>query len=169
MMQSLPIISVNIWHILISLANLLILFLLVKKFLFKPVKAVLEKRQAEIDEQYKAAETAQTAAEENRAAWEDKMASADATADQTIKNAAETATRRADKIVADARAEADGIVRRAEAQAVLERQNAEAAMRREIVEVSTQIAEKMLEREIQADDHRDMIDAFLDRIGDDHD
>ncbi len=169
MMQSLPIISVNIWHILISLANLLILFLLVKKFLFKPVKAVLEKRQAEIDEQYAAAETAQTAAEENRAAWEDKMASADATADQTIKDAAETATRRADKIVADARAEADGIVRRAEAQAVLERQNAEAAMRREIVEVSTQIAEKMLEREIQADDHRDMIDAFLDRIGDSHD
>ena len=169
MMQSLPIISVNIWHILISLANLLILFLLVKKFLFKPVKAVLAKRQAEIDEQYKAAESAQTAAEENRAAWEDKMATADATADQTIKNAAETATRRADKIVADARAEADGIVRRAEAQAVLERQNAEAAMRREIVEVSTQIAEKMLEREIQADDHRDMIDAFLDRIGDDHD
>ena len=50
MIQSLDVISVNLWDILISLANLLILFILVKKFLFKPVKKVLEKRQSEIDE-----------------------------------------------------------------------------------------------------------------------
>ena len=42
-MQSLEVISVNIWHILISLCNLLILFLIVKRFLFKPVKKALEK------------------------------------------------------------------------------------------------------------------------------
>ena len=35
MVQSLDIISVNIWQILISLINLLILFLMLKKFLFK--------------------------------------------------------------------------------------------------------------------------------------
>lgn len=168
-MQSLPIISVNIWHILISLANLLILFLIVKKFLYKPVKATLEKRQAEIDENYAAAESAKADAESDKALWAQKMQTADETADQTIKDAAETASRRADKIVADAREEADGIMRRAQAAAVLERQNAEASMRREIVDVSTQIAEKMLEREVSADDHRELIDTFLDRIGDDHD
>ena len=32
--QSLDIISVNIWQILISLANLLIMFLILKRFLF---------------------------------------------------------------------------------------------------------------------------------------
>lgn len=168
-MQSLPIISVNIWHILISLANLLILFFIVKKFLYKPVKATLEKRQAEIDDSYAAAAAAQTDADRNKATWEQKMQTADATADRTIKEAAETASRRADKIVADAREQADGIVRRAEAAAALERQNAEASMRREIVDVSTQIAEKLLEREVSADDHRALIDTFLDRIGDDHD
>ena len=36
-MQSLDVISVNIWHILISLANLAILFFVVKRFLFAPV------------------------------------------------------------------------------------------------------------------------------------
>ena len=45
-MQTLDVISVNIWQILISLANLTILFLLFKKFLFKPVKKVMEKREA---------------------------------------------------------------------------------------------------------------------------
>ena len=39
--QSLDIISVNIWQILISLINLLLLFLIIKKFLFKPVQNML--------------------------------------------------------------------------------------------------------------------------------
>lgn len=165
-MQALPIISVNIWHILISLANLLILFFIVKKFLYKPVKETLDKRQAEIDGQYAAAAAAQADAEQNRAAWEKQMETANATAENTIREAAETATRRADRIVADAREQADGILRRAEASAALERRNAEASMREEIVVVSTQIAEKLLEREVSADDHRELIDSFLDRIGD---
>ena len=37
MVQSLDIISVNIWQILISLANLLIIYRILSKFLFKPV------------------------------------------------------------------------------------------------------------------------------------
>ena len=58
-MQTLDIISVNIWQILISLCNLLIIFLVVKKFLFGPIQSVMEKRQAEIDEHYKTAEEAE--------------------------------------------------------------------------------------------------------------
>ena len=55
-MQSLEVISVNFWQILISLLNLLILFLLFKKFLFKPVNNMLAKRQSEIDAKYEEAE-----------------------------------------------------------------------------------------------------------------
>ena len=49
MLQPLDVISVNLWHILISLLNLVILFLVVKKFLFKPVKELFARRQAELD------------------------------------------------------------------------------------------------------------------------
>ena len=49
-MQSLDVISVNVWQILFSLANLLLLFILIKKLLFKPVKNVLDKRQESLDE-----------------------------------------------------------------------------------------------------------------------
>ena len=51
-MQSLEVISVNVWQILISFLNLTILFLIVKKFLFKPVNNMLAKRQSELDEKY---------------------------------------------------------------------------------------------------------------------
>ena len=48
-MQSLEVISFNLWQMLISLANLVILFWILKRFLFKPVKKVLAQRQAELD------------------------------------------------------------------------------------------------------------------------
>ena len=58
--QPLEVISVNLWQILISLCNLLLLFLIIKRFLYKPVKKVLAQRQAALQEQYDAAASAQT-------------------------------------------------------------------------------------------------------------
>ena len=44
-MQTLEIISVNLWQILISLANLLLIYIILKKLLWKPVKKVMDQRQ----------------------------------------------------------------------------------------------------------------------------
>ena len=163
--QFLDIISVNLWNILISLLNLVVLFWLVKKFLFKPVKKMLAERQADIDHQYAAAAEAQRVADESRDAWENKLSTADAEAQRMIRDAADTAKHRAAEIVRRADEQADGIVRRAEAEAELERKRAEDGIKREIVGVSTAIAEKMLEREVNEKDHRALIDEFIDKIG----
>ncbi len=168
-MQSLDIISVNIWSVLISLANLVILFFIIKKFLYKPVKETLAKRQAEIDKQYDAAKEAEAAARNDQAEWNARMATAQETADAMIKDAADTAKRRGDAIVDEAQRRADGIVRQAETQAELERRSAEEDIRREIVDLSTALAGKILEREVKADDHRHLIGSFLENIGDAND
>ena len=68
--------------------------------------------------------------------------------------------------MADAKDKAAGIIRQAEAEAVLERQKAEAGIKREIAAVGAQLAEKMLEREMNATDHEKMIQSFLDEMGD---
>ena len=73
-MQSLDIISINIWHIVISLCNLLILFLMLKKFLYQPVKKVLADRQAAIDSRYDEADKAKSEALQSKAEWEERMA-----------------------------------------------------------------------------------------------
>ena len=44
-MNNLDVISLNIWQIIISLLNLVILFFLFRKFLFEPVKKVIAKPQ----------------------------------------------------------------------------------------------------------------------------
>jgi len=51
-MPTLDVISVNLWQILISLANLTVLFLVLKHFLYAPVKKVLAERQRAVDEGY---------------------------------------------------------------------------------------------------------------------
>ena len=73
LVQSLDVISVNIWHILISLANLFLLFLILKKFLYKPVKKMLKERQDAIDNQYKQAQDALDQAEGKEKEWEEKI------------------------------------------------------------------------------------------------
>ena len=167
-MQSMEVISINLWQILISLANLVILFLIVKKFLFKPVKKVLAQRQDVMDAQYSAAQEAQAQALADKDAWEHKMQSAKAEADAIMKDAASKAQIRGDRIVSDAREKADGIIRQAQTAAELERKKAEDGMKKEIVDVSAALAEKMLGREINAQDHREMIDSFIEGLGEDH-
>ena len=166
-MQTLDIISVNLWHILASLANLLLIFWIVKKFLFGPVRKVLDQRQADIDHRYAAADEAQRVANENRDAWEAKLKGAEDEANAIIKEATDTAKYRAEQIVSEAGNRADGMVAQAKSEAELERRRAVEGIKREIVDVSAALAEKMLEREVNAEDHRALIDSFIEKIGED--
>ena len=168
-MQTLDVISVNLWQILISLGNLCLLFFIMKKFLYKPVKNVLAKRQAELEEHYVAAENAEAEAKASRDAWEEKLAGARAEADSILKKATDNATYRGEQIVAGAKEQADSIIRIAKSEAELEKKKAEDGIKREIVELSGALTEKMLGREINAEDHKALIDAFIEDIGDGND
>ena len=160
-MQNLDVISVNIWQIVISLVNLLILTLILKRFLFKPVKKIMDTRRAAIDEDYAQAKAARDEAEETRRNYDEAMAAAKITGDQIIADASRAAEFRSNEIVAQAREKASEIRRQAEADAVLERKKAEDEMKHEIADVSTQLTGKLLQREINEEDHRKLIDSFL--------
>ena len=160
-MQFLDVISVNIWAILASLANLLLLTWILKRFLFKPVKKMMDARRAAMDDTYAQAQTALVEAEENRRYSEEAMAAAKMTGDQIIADANRTAEFRSNEIVAEARERAAEIRRQAETDAILERKKAEDEMKHEIANVSAQLTGKLLQREINEEDHRELIDSFL--------
>lgn len=169
MVQTLDVISVNLWQILISLANLLLLFLIIKKFLFKPVKAILAKREAEIEQQYNAADAANKAAEESKEKWEKQLSGAKDEAASIIASANENASYRSDRIVEEANARARSIMRKAQTEAELEYKKAADKIRQEIVGVSGALAEKLLEREINEGDHHNLIESFIEKIGESDD
>ena len=164
-MQSLDVISINIWQVIVSLLNLLIIFLIVKKFLYKPVKSMLDTRQKTIDDKYSAAEQAKNEALADKAAYEEKLSDAKAEADTIIENAVSIAKAREKEIIAEAKSEAAGIVSKAEKNAELELKRAEDVIKGEIVDVSTRLSEKILGREIREEDHAELIDSFINGIG----
>lgn len=164
-MQPLEVISVNFWQIVISLCNLLILFFFLKKFLYKPVRKMISDRQAAVDNVYRQADEALEAAEQDRAEYEKKLASADAECDEMIRTAQQHARQRSASIVQEAEERAGDIMRRAENEIELERGKATAGMRREIADLAVQLAEKLLEREINESDHQNLIDSFIEGIG----
>jgi F-type H+-transporting ATPase subunit b len=165
-MQTLDVISINLWQILASLLNLTILFLLIKKFLYNPVKKMLEARQNTIDGEYSAAEKAKEEALSDKRAYEEKLSGAKAEAESVIQSAVSIARSRENEILAEAKDRADGILRKAEEDAALELRKAEADIKKEIVDVSALLTEKMLQREINSADHKNLIDSSIEGIGD---
>ena len=163
-MQSLDVISINLWQIIISLLNLLILCYIIKKFLYKPVKNMLSKREAEINDLYKTANESVMRAESDEAYWKEKRENAQAEAQEIIEEATASAKNRGEKIVSEAKDKAEGILKRAQNDAELEMEKAQDSIKREIIDVSSALAEKMLGREINIEDHRNMIDSVIEDI-----
>lgn len=168
-MQSLDVISINLWDILVSLANLVILFLLVKKFLYKPVKKMLEARQATIEGDYAKANEAKKQALADKLAYEEKLSEAKTEADGVIQSAVSIAKARENEILAEASEKADAILRKANDDAALELKKAEKSIKDEIVVVSTLLAEKLLERELNQKDNKELVDSFIAGIGENND
>ena len=163
-MQSLEIISIQIVNILISLCNLVVLFLILKKFLYEPVRKMLAARQAAVDTQYAEAESARDDALALKDKWQNKMDAAESQAEVIVKKAVESANRQSTAIIDESREQAGRIVRQAKNDAALERSRVEAEIREQIADVSVALSEKMLGREINGEDHRVLIDAFLDEL-----
>ena len=168
-MQSLDVISINFWQILVSLCNLIILFLLIKKLFYKPVKKMLSERQQSIEKQYSDAEAAKSAAEESKAKYENELSLAKKQADGVIQSAVVTANAREKEIIDAAKERADSIIRKAERDAELELRKAEESIKAEIINVSSALTEKILSREVNTDDHKKLVDEFIDGIGENGD
>ena len=101
--DSLELISLEVWHVVASILNLLILTLILKKFLFKPVHNMLDKRKEQVDSLYRDAEQSRQKAEEDRALYGEKLAGAVEEAETIVRSAAQRADRQSDEILADAK------------------------------------------------------------------
>ena len=162
---TLDLVSIVPWEIITQLINLLLLFLLLKHFLFKPVQNILNARQAEIDKSYADAETAQTRAEELRDEYEKRISDAKAEAADIAKAASRKAQAHYDEVVGTAKADAARLREKAEAQIEQEKKKAMNELKDEISGIAVDIASKVVEREIDEKDHEELISEFIQGVG----
>ena len=164
-MQSLEIISVNIWSILVSLANLLIMFLILKRFLFKPVQKMMAARKQQVDQIYQDAKENRDSAINMKQECEARLAAAREEADGLVRNAVQTAQRKGDAIVAEANSQASHLKQKAEQEIAQEKKQMLQDVRGEISDIAVSIASKVVEREVKKQDYDGFVDEFIKNVG----
>ena len=159
-------VGIDPWTALFTFCNMMITFAVLKKFLFKPVKKMIDDRQAEIDNMYDDADAAKQKAAELEQEYQQHLQSIRDEGDTLLREATARAQKREEEIVGEARAEAATLRAAAEADIAQERKKAVNDLKNEIGGIAVDIAGKVVEREINETDHKALIDEFIRNVGD---
>ena len=159
-------IGVNFWTALFVLLNTLAIFFVGKKFLFVPVKNMIDSRQKEIDDMYNAAGQTKSKAEAMQAEYQQKLNDAYATSERIVKEAVARGQNREEEIIRKANADASAIMSKASADIEMEKKKAINDAKNEISGLAMAIAGKIVERELNEADQSTLIDSFINGLGD---
>lgn len=162
-------VGVNFFTMIFAWINLLILYLVLRKILFHPIKNMIDSRQKEIDDMYESAEKDRDAAKEMRESYEQKLESATEESEEILRSAQRRALLREEEILKQAEEEARRTRERAEEQIALEKRQAMNDIKDEVSVIAIAIAEAVVARDVKADEHEKLIDGFIDTMGDRND
>ena len=157
--------NINFFTALFTLLNTLALFLVLKKFLFKPVMKMITDRQQEIDDMYADADRAKVSAKVMEAEYTQKLAAATQTGERMVKEAVARGQHREEEIIRQANAEADAIRRKAAADIQQEKKKAVNDAKNEISEMALAIAGKVVGHSLTGADQAALVDRFIDELG----
>ena len=159
-------VTVNPVTLIAQICNLFIQLLIVKIFFLDKIKAILDQRREAADKQITEAENAKSEALAIKQTYEQNMLQAKAKADDLLLTAQRTANSRSEEIIAQAQQQAAQIKSKASADIALEKKKALNEAKNEISDLAMAIAGKVVARELNAGDQADMIDRFIDELGD---
>ena len=117
-------VGVDFWTALFVLLNTLAVFFVAKKYLFVPVKKMIDSRQKEIDDMYRDANEAKQAALAMETEYQQKLEQATQTGERLVKEAMLRGQSREEEIIRQAKAEASAIMEKASADIALEKKKA---------------------------------------------
>jgi F-type H+-transporting ATPase subunit b len=149
--------------------NLIILYLFLRKILFKPVKNMIDSRQKEIDDMYKNAEDSERSAANLKIEYEKKIELAEDECADMLKTAQRKAQLREEEILKEANAKAQRTLERAEEQIELEKRRIINEAKDCVSDMAVQIAAAVIERDVSGEEHKALIDSFIEGIGDEND
>ena len=158
-------VGVNFWTMIFAWCNLLILYLFLKKLLFKPLKNMIDSRQKEVDDMYSEAESSRSAAKELKNEYEEKIAHANEESEEIVKGAVRRAQLKEEEILKEANEQAARTLARAEEQIELQKKRAINEVKNEVSTMAIGIASAVIERDVSAEEHKTIIDDFINNIG----
>ncbi len=158
-------VGVNFWTALFILLNTLTIYFVAKKYLFKPVMKIIQERQQQIDDMYAEASCAKEQAILLQGEYEQRLSSAAQTGERMVKEAVARGQSREEEIVSRAKAEAAAILDKAAADVAQEKKKAVNDAKDEISVIALAIAGKVIGRTLNEADQVNLVDHFIDGLG----
>ena len=155
-------------NLLYTVVNILVLFLLLRKFLYKPVMNIIAQRQKQVDDTLNAAETSR---QEAVAALNDaqaKLRNVDAEAAARRAAYEQQAEKDKQQLLADAQKQADAILAEGKAAAEAERQHKLREADAQTTALARAMCEKLLSRNLTEQDDSRLLDDLLEKAGAEH-
>ena len=107
--------NINPWNMVMIVINLLVLYAIFRKFLYKPVMNVIHRREELIQGQFDSAKKTQDDALQLKADYEEKLQKANVKADEIILAARDQAKEEHEKAVLETQAKTDRMIEKAKA------------------------------------------------------
>ena len=159
-------VTVNPVTLIAAIINLFLQLLVVKIFFLDKIKAILDQRREAADKEISDAKAAHAEAKVIKETYEQNMREAKEKADSLIVSAQKTAALRGEEIISQAQQTAAQIKAKASNDIEMEKKKAINDAKNEISGLALAIAGKVVSRELNAEDQSQLIDHFIEELGD---
>ncbi|RAK09819.1 ATP synthase F0 subcomplex B subunit [Halanaerobium saccharolyticum] len=147
-----------------QLLNFFVLMFLLKRYLYSPVKEILDKRADQINSDLDEAEETRKEAEEIKAEYEQKLKNAHNEAQKIVDKAESRANKKAKDIINNAEEKADNLKAKKLEEIEQAKKEAAAELRDDIADYTVQAANKLIQEQLDENKHQQMIMNFIDQL-----
>lgn len=153
------------YELFFTLANVLILFLILRKILFKKIIDVMDARDADIKNNIEAGEKAKEEGMKFKSEYETRIQDARDEGQMIVDFARKRAEEKSDTIISEAKKEAEYIKQKANNEIAKEKEQVFNNIKSEISEIAVLAASKVIEKDIDKAKHEDLIENFIKEVG----
>lgn len=153
--------GINLGYLLVQIFNFLILFVILRAWVFNPIVDMLEKRRERIAQGLEDARVAEEAREKAEEEAEKILAQAQQDANKKVREATERAEEAAREVRAQAETDANEIRANASKEAELVQQEALRELRGQIASLAMAAAQKLIGEALDEKRQRSLIDEFF--------
>jgi F-type H+-transporting ATPase subunit b len=151
--------------LVLNFINIIILFIILRSLVYKPVKKYTSVRTSAINTDMENAQAKLTEADNLKRKCDEELAAAAEIAETEKRRVLDEAENQAAEIISTAEADATAIRESAVVKAKHMTEQMMDEMRDKIADLTIQIAGRVLEREVDKGENKDIIDKYFDRVG----
>ena len=154
----------NVWDFLVQFLAFVVMVILITVFAYKPIKKYIQKRKELLENEVKEAKKQNEEAKKNLLSSQKEIAETHEKASKIIESAIKEGNERKEEIINEASKQAETKIREADEIIEKNKEDARKDIKNELSNVAIDLSTKILEREINDDDNKKLIDDFVSKM-----